>query len=128
MFYLQRCGSRHRYPCWRSGVRYRGRSYRAQCRQRCEISSQLCCQAVNREALTKCLYSVNKKISNLDYTRSITPKRVTSGGSISAALCLGNTETLQRWRAVGGGVRCDLPGNPNQTSRTDGDVWNPYAY
>ena len=36
------------------------------------------------------------KKSNFDYTRGITPKRVTSGGPISAAQRLGNTAPNKR--------------------------------
>ena len=41
-----------------------------------------------------------KKISSTLYPRGIMPKRVTSGGLISAASRLGNTETSQRWRVL----------------------------
>ena len=49
----------------------------------------------------------NSKIklkSNLHYTRGITPKRVTSGGPISAAQRHSNIKTPQRWRAVDNSV------------------------
>ena len=42
--------------------------------------------------------------SNLHYTRGITPKRVTSGGTHLRGLAPGrhsSEETSQRWRAVG---------------------------
>ena len=69
-----------------------------------------------------------QKKTNLLYTRGITPKRVTSGGTHLRGLAPGqhsSKKRTQRWRVVGDAVS-DLtnPGIESQTSRTDSDELN----
>ena len=56
------------------------------------------------EIIRQKITDIQIKKSNLHYTRSITPKRVTSGGVHLSGLAPGqhsSEETSQRWRAVG---------------------------
>ena len=72
-----------------------------------------------------------KKVSNFDDTRAITPKRVTSGGIRLRSLAPGqqsSEETSQQWRVAGDAVS-DMTGSENKPmiSRIDGDDVNHYV-
>ena len=78
---------------------------------------------LSRTSLIMTESNKKKSKSNLHYTRGITPKHVTSGGTHLCGLGPGQhscEETSQRWQAVGNTV-FDLtgPGIESQTFRTD---------
>ena len=78
------------------------------------------CLFVNKAIQMTTVY--HKKISNLYDTRSITLKRVTSGGAHLCGLTPGqhsSEETSQRWRTVGDTVTDFGNSNEIMTSRAD---------